>query len=295
MAKRALRAIYRLVPLKKQIFTIVRKITSPSSQVYQHLHFVGDFPVRIEEGYWMKMRHYGFQIENEIFWSGLDGGWERTSLRLWKKLVRQADVIFDIGANTGVYSLVAKSLNPAATVYALEPISRVFEKLLENRTLNDLDFFCLEVAASDADGTAVVFDTPTEHTYSVTVNENLLAHGEEAIPTEIQIIRLDTLINEQGIPKIDLMKIDVETHEPQVLAGLGKYLNEFRPTLLIEILTDDVGVRVQALVEGLDYLYFNIDEEKDSVRQVDKITKSDYYNYLLCTNGIARELGLLNE
>ena len=106
-------------------------------------------------------------------------------------------------------------------------------------------------------------------------------------------MRLDTLINQRKIEKIDLMKIDVETHEAEVLEGMGEYLEKFKPTMLIEILNNEVGQNVENLVRGKGYLYFNLDEKTDSIRRVEKITKSDFYNYLLCNEQLADELGLL--
>ncbi len=65
----------------------------------------------------------------------------------------------------------------------------------------------------------------------------------------------------------------------------------YRPTLLIEILNDEIGHKVQKMVQGLGYLYFNIDEA-GGTRQVESITKSDYYNYLLCDAVVAAKLRL---
>ncbi len=209
-------------------------------------------------------------------------------------MVSKSDVIFDIGANTGVYSLIAKSLNPESQVYAFEPVRRVFEKLESSNRLNDYDIVCFECEISDSDGTATIYDTPTEHVYSVTVNKNLSAENIEVIPTEIKVRRLDSLIEEMKIEKIDLIKIDVETHEPEVLEGFGKYLDVFKPTMLIEVLNDEVGEKIEALIEGKDYLYFNLDEKSDSIRKVERITKSDYYNYLICSREIAKEIKLLD-
>ena len=90
------------------------------------------------------------------------------------------------------------------------------------------------------------------------------------------------------------MKIDVETHEPEVLEGFNKYLSIYRPILLIEILNNEVGQKVNDIITGLDYLFFNIDEN-GGIRQVKKINKSDYYNYLCCNEKIAIELGLINK
>ena len=62
----------------------------------------------------------------------------------------------------------------------------------------------------------------------------------------------------------------------EVLEGLGKYLKEYQPTMLIEILNDEVGKKVETSVKEHGYLYFNIDELTDEITPVDKITKSDY-------------------
>lgn len=284
--------MYKLLPFKCEIFSAIRKYVRLQERHYKHLHFKGIFDVSIDEIHGFRMRHYGFELENSIFWEGIRDGWEKASMSLWIKLVSDAEVILDIGANTGVYSLIAKSLNPNASVFALEPIERVFEKLEANNSLNKYDIVCLPIAASNTNGNATVYDAGGDHVYSVTVNKNLASSDVAVIPTVIQTMRLETLIEEQELNRLDLLKIDVETHEPEVLEGLGAYLDKFRPTMLIEILNDEVGSRVEALVKGKDYLYFNIDETTQSVRHVQSITTSDYYNYLLCTDEVAKWLGL---
>jgi len=292
--KQKLKNIYRKLPFKQTIFKLVRSFARPNENVYRHLYFHGDFLVQIDDSHSFWMKHYGFELENSLFWVGLKKGWENKSLSLWIELSENADVIFDIGANTGVYSLIAKSLNPEARVFAFEPMQRVYKKLVLNNSLNAYDITCFECGISNTNGTAIVYDTPTEHIYSVTVNKNLNAPSAEVIPTEIEIKRLDTIIEELGIEKIDLLKIDVETHEPEVLEGLGKYLTKYQPTILIEILSDEIGEKVEAVVQGHDYLYFNIDEKSDSIKKVERITKSDYYNYLLCSQTTAEELNLIS-
>lgn len=291
--KKLLKSIYLKLPLKKQLFVIAKKIFNPSENVYKHLHFQDNFSVRVDAAHSFKMRHYGFELENELFWRGLENGWEHLSVCLWTKLVKNANVIFDVGANTGIYSLIAKSLKPEARVYAFEPVERVFQKLEFNNRLNNFDIVCFDEALSNADGEAIIYDMPTEHIYSVTVNKNINAPDVEVIPTKIKVVRLDTFIEQNDVKKIDLMKIDVETHEAEVLEGMGKYLNEFRPAMLIEILNDEVGRKVENLIGDLNYLYFNLDENSGSIRKVEKISKSDYYNYLLCDRKIAENLGLL--
>jgi FkbM family methyltransferase len=290
--KKLVKAIYSFIPLKKEIFIILRLIWRPSERIYRHLHFKGIFSVPLGKSRSFKMKHFGYQVENDIFWSGITKGWEKESLKLWLKLCEKADVIFDLGANTGIYSLVAKTIRPESKVFAFEPVQRIFSKLKENIVLNKFDIVAVEKAVSDKDGTAIIYDTSSEHVYSVTVNKNMSSSDTKVTEIEIRTITMDTFIRENNIQKLDLIKIDVETHEPEVLAGFSTYLPKFKPTMLIEILSDEVGSRVYGMVKDLGYLYFNIDE-KGSIRQVDKITKSDYYNYLLCNRDTAVELGLV--
>lgn len=290
--KKILKAVYRFIPYKKELFLFLKLFWIPPKKIYQHLYFTGTFIVQVDKLHFFRMKHFGYEIENDIFWCGLTGGWEKMSIRLWIQLCKRSSVIFDIGANTGLYSLVAKAINPGAKVYAFDPVHRVYDKLRQNIVLNNSDIIAVEMAASDSDGFATIYDTLQEHTLSVTVNKNLLSAGTNASEVRIETITLDSFIRKNQIQKIDLMKIDVETHEPEVLQGFKEHLSYFRPALIIEILTDEIGERVARLMDGLNYLYFNIDDTRGSVRRVSALAQSDYFNYLLCSKETADELGL---
>ena len=284
-----LKYLYDILPFKKNVFCFIRPLNLPYN-IIKHLHFKGIFKVNIENRNFSIM-HYGYQIENELFWYGLLNGWEKISMKLWVDLSKESQVIFDIGANTGVYSLVAKTLSPGAQVFGFEPVVRVFQKFKYNVELNKFDIRCYDYAISNEDGEALIYEVPSEHVYSVTVNKNT-TQNEKANSTEIKTKKLSTFIKEQKIDRVDLMKIDVETHEVEVLEGMGEYLLLFQPTLLIEILNDDIGRKVQDLLKGIDYLFFNIDEISIPKR-VNNIVKSDYYNYLICKEEIAKKLNLI--
>ncbi len=287
-----LKSVYGAIPLKKEIFSLLKIVWQPSENTYKHLHFQGVFEARVDEESTFKVKNYGHFLENEIFWGGLERAQENVSYGLWKKLARKSDVIFDIGANTGIYSLIGKSVNPGARVYAFEPVKKVFEKLEKNRQLNNYDFAAFPKALSNCDGDAVIYGMDVDYTCTSSLNKDING-GENVVETKITVERLDTFIEATGLKKIDLMKIDVETHEPQVLEGMGKYLQEFNPAILIEILDDEVGEKVESLVKNNGYVYFNIDEKAGTVRKVASITKSDYWNYLLCSPTTAKELGLV--
>ncbi len=291
--KTVIKWLYNRLPLKHQLFKILKNFWQPPESILKHLHFKGVLSLKIRDKSF-KMQHYGYMIENEAFWLGLDNGWEKMSMGLWSKLSKECQVIFDIGANTGIYSLVAQTISPNAQVFAFEPVKRVWEKLQYNIHINGFQSIAVEKATSNYDGVATIYEKKdSEHILSVTVNKNLLSDETETILTEIETVRLDTFIENNDLERIDLMKIDVETHEPEVLEGMGRYLDDFRPTMLIEILSDEVGHKVEKHLKGLGYLFFNVDEEAFSIRKVDVITKSDCFNYLICQPKIAGELGLL--
>eukprot|EP01041_Mallomonas_annulata_P041185 gene41185-65209_t len=140
-------------------------------------------------------------------------------MQLWIKLSLNSDVILDIGANTGIFSLVSKAVNPEAKVFGLEPIHRIHEKYKKNAELNNFKIVCEELALSNEDKMGVIYDIPDEMAYSCSLNENVLNPNLNPFATEVEIKTLDTYIEQNNIQKIDLIKIDVETFEPQVLEG----------------------------------------------------------------------------
>lgn len=292
-AKSFFKRLYRSIPFKREFYSLIQPVFSPRKNVYQHLHFEGPISVTVEPGKSFAMVHYGFVVENDLFWAGLFGGWEKTSLRLWHQLCADSETILDVGANTGVYALLAKTTNPRADVFAFEPVDRVFSKLVANVELNGFEITCIKKAASNLDGKAIIYDTPSAHTYSVTVNSNCTG-ALDAFPVEIETTTLDTFVSEYSLSSVDLVKIDVETHEAEVLEGFSAHLRLFRPTLLVEILNDEVARRVAKAVGEIDYLYFNIDEAS-GIRQSDQLSAGGSRNVLICTREIALKQGLVPD
>ncbi len=291
--KKIVKGVYKLIPAKQQIFGLLKSIWTPPKEIYQHLHFEGALNIKADNSSSFKIQHYGYQIENELFWEGIENGWEKLSFKLWIEMCKTSQVILDIGANTGVYSLMAKSLNPSSSVYAFEPVDFVFDKLVHNNKLNNFDINCIDIACSDFSGEAKIFiPHGAEMVTSVTVNKSLLNSKTVADEKIIKTIRLDEFIEQNGIDQIDLIKIDVETHEPEVLEGMGKYLKLFKPTMLIEILNDEVGEKVENILDDLGYLYFDIDEV-NQVKKAEHLKKSSHFNYFVCQIEVAQKLGLV--
>ena len=150
---------------------------------------------------------------------------------------------------------------------------------------------------SNYDGEGIIYDLPTTHIYSVTLNKNM--HSRHLIaaarPTTVKATRLDTFMSSVGLKHADLVKIDVESHEAEVLEGMGEYLSSM-PTLLLEVWNNDVGQRIEQIVRKYDYLYFRTDEIQPFylTAHIEKPESSEgYVNYLLCTPRIASHFGFV--
>jgi FkbM family methyltransferase len=291
--KQVIKKIYNSIPFKKQFFSLIKWIKLPE-KIYKHLHFKGIFTVKIDAKHQFKMYHIGTSEENELFWGGIDNGWERTSLKLWRKLCIDANVVMDIGANTGLYSLVTKALNPQAKVFTFEPLPKVLEYLNYNIAINNYDITVVPKAASNFNGTAKVF-LMEGHDFctSVTVNKSLLSNNTPQKELEIECITLVDFINNNNIEKIDLIKIDVETHEPEVLEGMGEYVDKFKPDFLIEIWDKECAIKLNKIFKDKGYLYFDIDDKNDTISLKNEISVSSFWNYLICKPETAKKIGLI--
>lgn len=291
--KKLIKFIYKAIPLKKQLFTILKWFWKPKQNIYKHLTFDDIFKIKISKNLYFKMNHFGFELENFLFWEGLYGTWEKESLKLWVALSKESKSIMDIGANTGVYALVSAKVNPSSSIHAFEPVDRVFNRLQHNIQINKIqNINSHKIGLSDKNGQATIYDSYEDHTYSVTINKNLWSKERKVKEVQIPIKKLDSFIYENDIPNIDLMKIDVETHEYELLLGMKNNLITMQPTMLIEILNDEIAANIETLLKGLNYLYFNIDEEK-GVFKVEKLTKSNFHNFLICKENVAKSLKLI--
>ena len=112
------------------------------------------------------------------------------------------------------------------------------------------------------------------------MNKNTTGEGGGADALTIEVRRADSVISkgEANIP--DLVKLDVETYEPEVLAGLGAAFP--RSTIfLIEILSDELALGIQEFFPESDYDFYNIDDRQGSFYRTRLLSKSTHYNYLI--------------
>jgi len=275
------RRLYRAIPLKRQLYGVLRRGPALPHSLYQHLHFEGPFTVKIDQGHSFRIHSDGSQVENDLFWSGFGGGWERTSLRVWAALCRdRRGLILDIGANTGVYALAAAALAPDAEIAAFEPIARMAEQLSANVALNDFAIAVEQKAVSDRSGRLPIYDTMVDHNYSA----SLEGQGSDALSYEVDVVSLDDWLAGRADKRLSAIKIDVERHEPAAVRGMRNLLATQRPSILIEILNETISAEVRQLIDGVGYRVYQIDERNGLIpSEQHEQLRYDDRNYLLCT------------
>jgi FkbM family methyltransferase len=150
--------------------------------------------------------------------------------------VRPGDVIYDVGANVGAYSLVAAHLAGAkGIVYAFEPGFATFAKLVKNVFLNDLQLSVTPLNVALADETGI-----SHLTYSSFRPGAALHTFGGAVATRmtqpVLAYRLDELLEGFGLRPPDLIKLDVDGAELGVLRGMDTILAKGRPrSILVEV------------------------------------------------------------
>ena len=243
-------------------------------------------PNKLGNDFWMYIRPDS-HIETILHNKGLYGSWEKESLKIWALLSKRSDYIVDIGANTGIYSLVAQAGNLHAKVFAIEPVDINYEILSNNIERNNFVIVPERIAISSNEGTAKMFMIKDKLNYMTSVNDNRyekhpeIAQGNPVIEIEVPLKPFNYLIDKYHIPKIDLIKIDVEGHEVAVLKSMFSILKKYRPAILIEVIGDENAVELQNIFSQLEYAFVSIDEINKSV-VVKHLKDNDHHNFLVC-------------
>jgi FkbM family methyltransferase len=139
------------------------------------------------------------------------------------KLASQAgiSVIYDIGANVGTWSLLAKALIPNARIEAFEPLPKHQAEFLRNCTgSTDVTLHPFAVGPNNATETFHVTDVSDASSLLRPNDASRLQFGvREARQFPLQVFRLDDYRRENRIPRPDLIKLDIQGFELEALRG----------------------------------------------------------------------------
>lgn len=187
-----------------------------------------------------------------------NGGFESHELDALLSRVRATDTVWDVGGNIGIYAVLLAQAAPAGHVVSFEPVPRTRQRLVENLRRNRVGNVTVEsVALSDRAGEAIIrlFDDAPGCDRIVEAEPT---DGSASIRVETTTGAAYAARSPFGVP--DVIKVDIEGHEPAFLRGMWDVVAARRPTILMEVNPDawngDAAARVwQELLDDLFALY----------------------------------------
>lgn len=186
------------------------------------------------------------------------GRFEPSTIAAFRRYVKPGATVLDIGANIGAHTLqLARLVGPNGRVVSFEPTDFAFAKLRRNLQLNPqfagrvtaLQYFLMA-----ADGNKLPNSVYSSWSLPRTADAHEKHLGLRMATAGARGAPLDRLLAEQGIERVDLVKLDVDGFECDVLAGAGTMLRRDRPTLVMEIVPYGLVEHGASLQQLLDFL-----------------------------------------
>lgn len=203
------------------------------------------------------------------------GIYEEYETGLFKSLISPGDVVIDIGANIGHYTLIAARLvGDDGKIFAFEPDAHNFELLQKNIELNGFtNVTAINKAVSSSAGT-VTFYLDRYNLGGHSISADNIYNSAGAV--EVETVALDEFL--QGAEtggRVNLIKSDTQGAEGFILEGARRTLEEHRPAMLMELWPfglRNAGYNPEKLIrnlEGLGYGFNVIDKESEDAWQAD--------------------------
>lgn len=192
--------------------------------------------------------------------------------------------VLDIGANTGIYSLLARTYSGRRAV-AFEPVPELAAVARRLGHDNYVPFVVEEAALGDADGTATLYLSDRTET------SNSLRKGFRPSSKQIQVPvhTLDRYTSTNGLAPA-VMKIDTETTEADVLRGGTTMIRRYHPWIICEVLPGRGEAEIQAVLDPLGYRMHPISGTAPFARETTLVGRNEEYNWLFAPGDVPSAL-----
>jgi FkbM family methyltransferase len=216
------------------------------------------------EFWWSRVVPYHDDERGFLEYWGHDGG----DLRFLWRVLEPGVTFLDVGANEGVYSLIAAArLAGTGRVIAFEPSPREHRRLELHLRWNSCAKARAEQVALGAEAGRVAF-------YEVAAGGDTSRNGLRRPATSdaltdivVESVTLDEYAAAHGIARVDVMKVDVEGGELDVFRGAQRVLSELRPVILCEVLdaaAEPWGYVAREVIRALEacgYRWFDVRDD----------------------------------
>jgi FkbM family methyltransferase len=163
-----------------------------------------------------------------------EGAYEAELSDACRQLLAPGGVFFDVGSNEGWFGMVAcKAVGEAGRVFAVEPQERLWSVIMKNAALNGFaNFTLLPFGVSSHDGSGVMNLYPSLNSGSSGVASKKRRYERTQ---DMALLTLAKIIDQCGVDRIDLLKMDIEGLELQALRGAGQHLGSTIRKLIVEV------------------------------------------------------------
>ena len=154
--------------------------------------------------------------------------------RAFVELLSPGQVVFDVGAASGLYTVIAaRRVGESGRVVAFEPRPDNFSRVRHNVAINRFPHVeVLNLALSDSDG-AASFSLGADANRGGLTDVHVEPGRGGTI--DVRTATIDTLVADGSIPAPDVIKMDIEGAEVEALLGAQRTLAGSHPTLIIEV------------------------------------------------------------
>jgi FkbM family methyltransferase len=155
----------------------------------------------------------------------IDGYWESWLTQCLARIVEPGSVCIDIGANVGYYTLLMSELaGKNGRTIAVEPNPDVCKCLKRTQSVHGFPFEIMEAAVSNRKGYTSL-NVPASYPGSASIATVHGLPGYKISKVKVRLLTLDEMVLELNLPKVDIIKVDVEGLEPQVFEGMQQTIN----------------------------------------------------------------------
>ncbi len=182
-------------------------------------------------------------------------GFENEELNFLRRYLQKGDTFLDIGANVGLFSLVASNkVGAQGRILAFEPSPKTYGRFKENILLNSItNVEALNIGLSDKED--VLKLNVSENGYDAWNSFVNVKDDKFQVTAEARVRRLDDVIEDNNVKNVDLVKLDVEGWEKYVLYGGENFFKNQSPVVMVEFTetnTFSAGYHVQELFDILE-------------------------------------------
>lgn len=205
-------------------------------------------------------------------------GYEKYSLEIWKKITNFDSAFVDVGAHTGIYTIIANLEKKKNNIISIEPYFINFCRLLDNLKINNIsDGLTMLAAVSNKNGNAK-FEVKSTKSYRS--QGGRISDSGQLVT---QVISLDSIAVRKEIRGI---KIDTEGHEYEVLLGAENIIKNHHPDFISEI--NEVSFKESInFLKRYNYKFYFINEEDKKLIEINsfenRFHNSEGINFLATT------------